>query len=317
SRPRTPYLPRSRYTSPARFRHDGGGGWLSCAASITSARDAAGAIGARPQGEEGWTGTEMRADRSQDVARTTLQLFALGTLIAGSCWILRPFLVAVTWATIIVVATWPLLVHAQVWLWGRRSLAVAAMTITLLLILVVPLYIAIDTIVENADRIARREHGASRCSGGSSRRAGRRRHGGRPVRPRRDRARARRRALREDSDRVDVHPCGRAGGRGARADRCSGLGLCEERRPVGERLPRMGDLLRNARQFPAPDADQARGRPAAPADLRGGDRRSQRLRRHRPLHRARGAGGGVHAAGRLGDGGRSNRQPRAGVARHV
>jgi len=96
----------------------------------------------------------MRADRSQDVARTTLQLFALGTLIAGSCWILRPFLVAVTWATIIVVATWPLLVHAQVWLWGRRSLAVAAMTITLLLILVVPLYIAIDTIVENADRIA-------------------------------------------------------------------------------------------------------------------------------------------------------------------
>src|SRR5207244_13649574 len=77
-----------------------------------------------------------------------------GMLIAVSCWILRPFLVSVTWATIIVVATWPLLVHAQVWLWGRRSLAVAAMTITLLLILVVPLYIAIDTIVENADRIA-------------------------------------------------------------------------------------------------------------------------------------------------------------------
>src|SRR5437762_6466984 len=46
----------------ARFRHDGGGDWLSCAASITSARDAAGAIGARPQGEEGWTGTEMRAE---------------------------------------------------------------------------------------------------------------------------------------------------------------------------------------------------------------------------------------------------------------
>ena len=46
------------------------------------------------------------------------QLLALGALIAGSFWILRPFLVALTWATIIVVATWPLLLHAQAWLWG-------------------------------------------------------------------------------------------------------------------------------------------------------------------------------------------------------
>src|SRR5262245_10407844 len=96
----------------------------------------------------------MQADRSPDVARTTLQLLALGALIAGSFWILRPFLVPLTWATIIVVATWPLLLRAQAWLWGKRSPAVAAMTITLLLILVVPLYFAIDTIVENAEQIA-------------------------------------------------------------------------------------------------------------------------------------------------------------------
>jgi predicted PurR-regulated permease PerM len=96
----------------------------------------------------------MQADRSLDVVRTTLQLLALGALIAGSFWILRPFLVALTWATIIVVATWPLLLHAQAWLWGKRALAVAAMTITLLLLLVVPLYLAIETIVENAEQIA-------------------------------------------------------------------------------------------------------------------------------------------------------------------
>src|SRR5262245_65798969 len=96
----------------------------------------------------------MQADRSLDVARTTLQLLALGTLITASLWILRPFLVALTWATIIVVATWPLLLHAQAWLWGKRSLAVAAMTLTLLLILVVPLYFAIETIVDNAEQIA-------------------------------------------------------------------------------------------------------------------------------------------------------------------
>jgi predicted PurR-regulated permease PerM len=96
----------------------------------------------------------MQANRSPDIARTTFQLLALGALIASSFWIVRPFLVALTWATMIVVATWPLLLHAQAWLGGRRSLAVALMTIALLLILVVPLYLGIETIVENANRIA-------------------------------------------------------------------------------------------------------------------------------------------------------------------
>jgi predicted PurR-regulated permease PerM len=89
-----------------------------------------------------------------DIARTTLQLLALGVLIASSFWIVRPFLLALTWATMIAVATWPLLLHAQAWLGGRRSLAVALMTSALLLVLVVPLYLGIGTIVENAGRIA-------------------------------------------------------------------------------------------------------------------------------------------------------------------
>jgi predicted PurR-regulated permease PerM len=38
-------------------------------------------------------------------------------------------------------------------LWGHRSLAVAVMTVVLLCILVVPLWLSIDTIVSNADRI--------------------------------------------------------------------------------------------------------------------------------------------------------------------
>ncbi len=96
----------------------------------------------------------MPADRSQDLTRTTFQLLALGALIAASFWIVRPFLMALAWATMIVVATWPLLLRLQAWLGGKRSLAVAAMTIALLLILLVPLYLGIDTIAENAERIA-------------------------------------------------------------------------------------------------------------------------------------------------------------------
>ncbi len=41
----------------------------------------------------------MQANRSQDLARTAFQLVAIDALIATSFWIMRPFLVALTWAT--------------------------------------------------------------------------------------------------------------------------------------------------------------------------------------------------------------------------
>jgi len=96
----------------------------------------------------------MQPDRSPDLARTTFQLLAIGALIVSSFLIVRPFLVASAWATMIAVATWPLLLHAEAWLGGRRSLAVAVMTIALLLILLVPFYFGVTAIVENAGRIA-------------------------------------------------------------------------------------------------------------------------------------------------------------------
>ena len=63
----------------------------------------------------------------------------LGALIVASFWILRPFLAAAIWATMIVVATWPVMLWFQARLWRRRrALAVAAMTLILLLVFVVP-----------------------------------------------------------------------------------------------------------------------------------------------------------------------------------
>jgi len=94
-----------------------------------------------------------QARPSSDLVRTTFQLLALGALIATTLWILQPFLVALAWASMIVVATWPLLLRVQTWLGGRRSLAVALMTTALLLILVVPLYFGIGAIVGNAKLI--------------------------------------------------------------------------------------------------------------------------------------------------------------------
>ena len=74
-------------------------------------------------------------------------------LIAGSLWILLPFLAATVWATMLVVATWPILESLQRRLGNRRAPAVAVMTLGLLLLLVIPLWGAIQTIAEHAQEV--------------------------------------------------------------------------------------------------------------------------------------------------------------------
>jgi predicted PurR-regulated permease PerM len=90
----------------------------------------------------------------RDLAQITLGVLFIGGLIAASFWILQPFLPAVIWATMVVVATWRVMLGVQARLWGKRSLAVAAMTLILLLVLVAPLSLAIAALADNSDRIA-------------------------------------------------------------------------------------------------------------------------------------------------------------------
>jgi predicted PurR-regulated permease PerM len=89
----------------------------------------------------------------RDLAQTTLGVLALGLLMAGTLWVLRPFVPAVVWAAMIVITTWPTLLALERRLWGKRSLAVTVMTIVLLLVFLVPLSLAIYTIVGHLDEI--------------------------------------------------------------------------------------------------------------------------------------------------------------------
>jgi len=102
----------------------------------------------------------MRAE----VARTTLNVIFIGLLIIGSLWILRPFLGALIWATMVVVATWPALIWLQKVLRGWRWLAAALMTTTLLLTFVVPLSLAIVTIVGSPRRLGQRAGGLAHAA---------------------------------------------------------------------------------------------------------------------------------------------------------
>jgi predicted PurR-regulated permease PerM len=95
----------------------------------------------------------MKPDPTRDLPRTTLAVLCLAVLIGGSLWLLRPFLGPAIWATMVVVATWPLMLRVQGLLWRSRGLAVTVMTLLLLLLFVVPLTVAIATIVGHADQL--------------------------------------------------------------------------------------------------------------------------------------------------------------------
>jgi len=89
-----------------------------------------------------------------DLTRTVFAVLFLGMLISLSLWILRPFLGAIVWATMIVVATWPEMKAVQARLGGERFWAVTVMTAALLLVLIVPFAATIGTLVSNAGQIA-------------------------------------------------------------------------------------------------------------------------------------------------------------------
>ena len=89
----------------------------------------------------------------RDLPRTVLGVLALLLMIVAALWILRPFVLAIVWATMIVVATWPLMIGLQRRLAGRRSLAVTAMCVILVMFLVIPLLVAVVTLATSLDEI--------------------------------------------------------------------------------------------------------------------------------------------------------------------
>ena len=88
-----------------------------------------------------------------NLAETTLGVLAVGTLIGASLWILSPFIGPGIWAAMVVIASWPMMRMLQARFGGRRWIAVFVMTLLLVLLFLVPLTVAIATIVGNADQI--------------------------------------------------------------------------------------------------------------------------------------------------------------------
>ena len=93
----------------------------------------------------------------RDLPRTVLAVLLIGILILASFWILRPFLLSIVWAMMIVVATWPLMLTVQAHL-RRRALAVAVMSGAMLVVFFAPVVLMIQTLADNTDTITRGIH---------------------------------------------------------------------------------------------------------------------------------------------------------------
>lgn len=88
-----------------------------------------------------------------DVTHATLSVLFLALLVLSTFWVLSPFLTSILWATVVSVATWPLLLRLETLLGGRRRLAVTVMTALTLLVVFVPVTLALITIVRHAQGI--------------------------------------------------------------------------------------------------------------------------------------------------------------------
>ncbi len=94
----------------------------------------------------------MNHDRSQLLV-SLLQLLCIGALMLASFAVLRPFLPALLWATVIAVATWPLLKWLEALCRGRRRLAITLMTLALALVIALPIVWLLSTLITNMPQL--------------------------------------------------------------------------------------------------------------------------------------------------------------------
>ena len=94
----------------------------------------------------------MNETLQQDLVRNILVISIIGALIAACFWIMKPFLPALIWSSMIVIATWPLLIIVEKKVMGRRP-AVMVMMGLLILVFIIPFTLALGTIVDNAPQI--------------------------------------------------------------------------------------------------------------------------------------------------------------------
>ncbi|TKI05628.1 AI-2E family transporter YdiK [Martelella alba] len=85
-----------------------------------------------------------------DLPRMLFSVTFIALMALACFWVVQPFILGFAWASMVVIATWPLLIRLQALLWGKRSLAVIVMTLLLLLLIVLPVSLLVSSAIENS-----------------------------------------------------------------------------------------------------------------------------------------------------------------------
>lgn len=96
----------------------------------------------------------MMQKHARDITRTMLVVIFVALLGALSLWVMHPFLLAIVWAAMLVIATWPMMLWVERKLNNNRIYATISMVVFLLLIIILPSMLAIEVLVEHIHEIA-------------------------------------------------------------------------------------------------------------------------------------------------------------------
>ncbi|SET42983.1 AI-2E family transporter YdiK [Thorsellia anophelis] len=85
-----------------------------------------------------------------DLTKILFSLMFIGLMLVGCLWILRPFLPGLIWASMVVIATWPMMLKLQSTLKCKRIVASTLMTLIILLIYVIPAILIVASVIKNS-----------------------------------------------------------------------------------------------------------------------------------------------------------------------
>ncbi|AKC32103.1 AI-2E family transporter YdiK [Candidatus Pantoea carbekii] len=88
--------------------------------------------------------------RSMDLPQLLFSIMFILIMVIACFWVVKPFILGFTWASMVVIATWPLMIRLQYLLWGRRLLAIIVMTILLLLLFIIPIAVLVNSLIDNS-----------------------------------------------------------------------------------------------------------------------------------------------------------------------
>ncbi|AYN24389.1 AI-2E family transporter YdiK [Buchnera aphidicola] len=85
-----------------------------------------------------------------DLSQFILSLIFIIAISATSFLIIQPFILGFSWASMIVIATWPLMLKMQKILGGKRLIAVISMIVTLLLLFIIPIVFLVNSLIKTS-----------------------------------------------------------------------------------------------------------------------------------------------------------------------